>query len=87
MDTLRPFQRIASKFQISEESAKYFLGRVQKSFKKEKPPHLLILDFIEDQGIEHIPEPYDVAELMYERGIWIHALNSPPPSLVDGGEV
>lgn len=87
MDTLRPFQRIASKFQISEESAKYFLGRVQKSFKKEKPPHLLILDFIEDQGIDYIPEPYDIAELMYEKGIWIHDLNSPPPIFVDDGEV
>jgi hypothetical protein len=83
MDTLRPFQRIASKFQISEESAKYFLGRVQKSFKKEKPPHLLILEFIEDQGIDHIPDPYDVAALMYESSIWSHALNSPPAILVD----
>jgi len=87
MDTLRPFQKIASKFQISEESAKYFLGRVQKSFKKEKPPHLLILDFIEEQGINQIPEPYDIAAQMYESGVWIHALNSPPPVLVDDGEV
>ena len=87
MDTLRPFQKIASKFQISEESAKYFLGRVQKSFKKEKPPHLLILEFIEDQGIDYIPEPYDIAVLMHQRGIWIHALNSPPPILVDDEEV
>lgn len=83
MDTLKPFQRIASKFQISEESAKYFLGRVQKSFKKEKPTHLLILEFIEDQGIDHMPDPYDVAALMYESGIWVYALNSPPAILVD----
>ena len=87
MDTLRPYQKIASKFQISEESAKYFLGRVQKSFKKVRPPHLLILDFIEDQGIDYLPEPYDVAALMYESGIWVHNLNSPPPLLVDGEEV
>ena len=87
MDTLRPFQRIASKFQISEESAKYFLGRVQKSFKKAKPPHMLILDFIEEQGIDSIPEPYNIAALMHERGIWIHALNSPPAVLVDDEEV
>jgi len=83
MDTLRPFQKIASKFQISEESAKYFLGRVQKSFKKEKPPHMLILDFIEEQGIDYQPEPYDIASMMHENGLWVHALNSPPPLLVD----
>lgn len=87
MNTLRPFQKIASKFQISEESAKYFLGRVQKSFKKDKPPHLLILDFIEAQEIDYIPEPYDIAALMNETGIWVYPLNSPPPILVDGEEV
>ncbi|MDX1378022.1 MAG: hypothetical protein R3307_04165 [Anaerolineales bacterium] len=87
MDTLRPFQKIASKFQISEESAKYFLGRVQKSFKKEKPPHLLILEFLEDQEIDLMPDPYDVAALMHESGIWVHTLNSPPAVLVDDEEV
>jgi hypothetical protein len=87
MDTLKPYQRIASRFQISQESAKYFLGRVQKSFKKDKPPHGLILEFIEAQGIEHQPEPYDIAALMNESGIWDRALNSPPPVLVDDEEV
>lgn len=87
MSTLRPFQKIASKFQISEESAKYFLGRVQKSFKKDKPPHMLILDFIEAQEIDYIPEPYDIAALMNETGIWVYPLNSPPPILVDDEEV
>ena len=87
MNTLRPYQLIASKFQISEESAKYFLGRVQKSFKKERPPHALILEFIEAQDIEFQPEPYDIAAMMNETGIWIHALNSPPPILVDDEEV
>jgi len=87
MDTLRPYQIIASKFQISEESAKYFLGRVQKSFKKDKPPHLLILDFIEAQEIDYVPEPYDIAALMNETGIWVYPLNSPPPILVDDEEV
>ena len=67
MNTLKPYQLIASKFQISEESAKYFLGRVQKSFRKEKPPHALILEFIEAQEIELQPEPYDIAALMNER--------------------
>ena len=87
MDTLRPFQKIASKFQVSEESAKYFLGRVQKSFKKDKPPHALILDFIEAQEIDNIPEPYDIAAMMNETGIWVYALKSPPAILVDDEEV
>ena len=87
MDTLRPFQKIASKFQVSEESAKYFLGRVQKSFKKDKPPHALILDFIEAQEIDNIPEPYDIAAMMNETGIWDYALKSPPAILVDDEEV
>jgi len=87
MDTLRPFQKIASKFQVSEESAKYFLGRVQKSFKKDKPPHALILDFIEAQEIDNIPEPYDIAAMMNETGIWDYALKSPPAILVDDEDV
>jgi len=83
MDTLRPYQRIASKFQISQESAKYFLGRVQRCFKKEKPPHTLILEFIESQDIDYQPEPYEIASLMHEVGFWVHALNAPPPLLLD----
>lgn len=67
---------------ISEESAKYFLGRVQKSFKKEKPPHALILDFIETNQIDTMPNPYDVALLMHENGVWTPKLNSPPAMLV-----
>lgn len=77
---------IASRYQISEESAKYFLGRVQKSFKKERPPHALILEFIEAQGIESQPEPYDVAFLMREGGVWPHELNSAPPIYVADDE-
>jgi len=87
MNTLKPYQLIASKFQISEESAKYFLGRVQKSFKKEKPPHALILEFIDAQEIELQPAPYDIAALMNETGVWVHALHSPPPVLVDDKDV
>jgi len=86
MDTLNPYQKIASKFQISQESAKYFLGRVQKSFKKEKPPHALILEFMDGQGFDALPDPYDVALLMYESGLWDGALNSPPAILVDDEE-
>ena len=83
MTPLKPYQKIASRFQISQESAKYFLGRVQKSFKKEKPPHMLILEFIETQMIESMPEPYDIASMMHESGVWAHKLNSPPALLVD----
>ena len=86
MDTLKPYQMIASKFQISQESAKYFLGRVQKSFKKEKPPHALILEFMEKHEFTSLPEPYDIASLMHENGTWKHALNSPPAILVDDDE-
>jgi hypothetical protein len=70
MNPLKPYQLIASRYQISQESAKYFLGRVQKSFKRERPPHALILEFIEAKGIDTQPEPYDVAFLMHESGIW-----------------
>ena len=83
MDKLKPYQKIASKYQISEESAKYFLGRVQKSFKVGKPPHGLILEFMEAQAFEYLPTPYDVAVLMSESGVWEGDLKSPPPILVD----
>jgi hypothetical protein len=86
MNTLKPYQIIASKYQISQESAKYFLGRVQKSFKKEKPPHALILEFIEAQGFDSQPDAYDVAYLMHESGIWPHELNSAPAVFADEGE-
>lgn len=86
MSALKPYQVIASKYQISQESAKYFLGRVQKSFKKEKPPHALILEFIEAQGFDSQPEAYDVAYLMYESGVWLHELTSAPAIFVDGEE-
>jgi len=86
MEKIKPFEKIASQFQISHESAKYFLGRVQKSFKKEKPPHALILEFMEAQGVEFLPQPYDIALLMNECGIWVHALNAPPPILVGDEE-
>lgn len=83
MSPLKPYQIIASKFQISQESAKYFLGRVQKSFKKEKPPHALILEFIESNGFDSLPDPFDVALLMHEGGIWAHELGSAPAIFVD----
>ena len=86
MDTLKPFEKIASQFRISQETAKYFLNHVQKSFKKERPPHQLILDFINTLRIELLPQPYEIARLMKENGVWDYALGSPPPVIVDDEE-
>ena len=83
MDKIKPFEKIAAQFQISQESAKYFLGRVQKSFKTERPPHKLILEFIEAQKLELLPAPYEIAVMMNENGIWAYALGTAPPIIVD----
>ena len=83
MDKIKPFEVISSKFQISRESAKYFLGRVQKSFKTEKPTHQLILDFMNGQKFDELPMPYQIAKAMNEKGVWAYPLNSEPPELVD----
>ena len=83
MDKIKPFEKIASRFQVSRESAKYFLGRVQKSFKTERPSHQLILEFMEAQNMEFLPAPYEIAVMMNERGVWSHALNAAPASTVD----
>ncbi len=83
MQKLKPFEKIATQFQISRESAKYFLGRVQKSFKTEKPPHALILEFIEAQEFEALLTPYEIAAMMNESGVWDYALKSAPPAIMD----
>jgi len=85
MDKLKPYQKIASRFQISQESAKYFLNHVQKSFKTERPPHKLILEFIESQNLEFLLTPYEVATMMNESGVWAYALGTAPP-VIDSGE-
>lgn len=87
METLKPFEKIALQFQISHESAKFFLGRVQKSFKKEKPPHKLIVDFIETQEMEFLLTPYEIAVMLNENGTWPYALNTAPPIIVDDEDV
>jgi len=83
MDKIKPFEKIASQFQISQESAKYFLGRVQKSFKTEKPSHQLIMEFIDTQGFEFLLTPYELAAMMKESGAWPHDLVTEPPAIVD----
>ncbi|MBL8090807.1 MAG: hypothetical protein JNJ43_10790 [Anaerolineales bacterium] len=80
---IKPYEQIAKLFQISNESAKYLLNHVQKSFKSEKPNHALILEFIESQSYEFVPTPYDVASAMKENGIWSYELSSPPPKVED----
>ncbi len=87
MDKIKPFEVISSRFQISKESAKYFLGRVQKSFKTEKPPHHLIIDFRGGQEFESLPKPYQVAKLMNEGGVWVYPLNAEPPEPIDEWDV
>jgi hypothetical protein len=83
MNDIKPFEKISARFQISAESAKYFLGRVQKSFKTEKPPHKLIIEFIDTQNFEFLLTPYEIAALMKENGVWVHPLISEPPAILD----
>jgi hypothetical protein len=83
MDKTKPADIIAARFQISRESAKYFLIRVQKSFKTEKPPHQLILSFMEEQGFQFLPKPHHVATLMNKAGLWAYPLHAEPPGPVD----
>lgn len=80
MNKAKPFEILSVRFGISRESAKYFLIRVQKSFKTEKPPHQLILKFIEEKNFESLPKPHYVATLMNEAGLWMHPLHAEPPS-------
>ena len=83
MDTSKPFEIIAARFQISNESAKYFLGRVQKSFKTEKPPHQLIVEFMSGETFESLPKPHQVARMMNGNGVWAHPMNPEPPEPMD----
>ena len=83
MEKIKPYEVIATKFQVSKETAKYFLNHVQKSFKVERPPHKLILEFIESQRLEFLLTPYETAALMYEKGVWVFNLETAPPVIED----
>lgn len=83
MDKPKPSDIIAARYQISRESAKCFLIRVQKSFQTEKPPHQLILNFMEEQAFESLPKPHHIATLMNEAGLWVSPLRAAPPASVD----
>jgi hypothetical protein len=74
----KAYEEIARLFNISNESAKYFLNHVQKSFKLERPPHKLILEFAQGRNYGVKPAPYDVAAAMKESGVWDFAITSPP---------
>ena len=86
MARTKPFEIIATRFGISGESAKYFLGRVQKSFKNEKPPQGLILEFMQAKKFKALPEPGHVANLMREGGVWAYPTYAEPPAAVDEGD-
>ena len=83
MDKTKPSDVITARYQISRESAKYFLIRVQKSFKTERPPHQLILNFMEEKQFQSLPKPHHVATLMNEAGLWAHPLHPEPPGPAD----
>lgn len=87
MNKAKPFEILAVRFGISRESAKYFLTRVQKSFKGEKPPHQLILKFMEEKDFESLPKPHHVAALMYEAGLWVYPLQAEPIHPVDERDI
>lgn len=87
MDKSKPFEIIAARFQISNESAKYFLLKVQKSFKTGKPPHQMIVEFMSAQTFDKLPKPHEVARLLYENGVWTHDLNPEPPGPVDEEDI
>jgi hypothetical protein len=83
MDKIKPTEKISLRFQISHESAKYFLGRVQKSFKTKKTSHKLIVEFIDTQDFESLPTPHQLATMMNESGVWVFPLSSKPPAPID----
>jgi hypothetical protein len=87
MNRSKPFEILAVRFQTSRESAKYFLIRVQKSFKTEKPPHQLIVDFMDKQNFEFLPRPHRVATMMNESGVWAHPLHAEPPGSADEEDI
>lgn len=85
-DQIKAFEQVARMFNISNESAKYFLNQIQKSFKTERPPHRLILEFLLKENYPFKPVPYDVASGMKDRRVWEYDLNPPPPVVQNENE-
>jgi hypothetical protein len=78
MSKTKPSEAIAARFKISGESAKYFLGQVQKTFKTERPSQQLIVEFMAGLEFERLPTPHQLATLMYAGGVWVHPLHAAP---------
>lgn len=88
METVKPIEKIAEQFELSKESAKYYLGQVQKAFKVEKPPYKLIVEFIDAQELNSLPVAAKLALMMKENSVWLHELtNEPQPDPVEGEEL
>jgi hypothetical protein len=87
MDKPKPSEAIAARFEISAESARYFLGRVQKSFKGAKPPQQLIVDFMKSRKFKSLPGAYELARMLRESGQWEQALQAEPPVLMDEPDI
>jgi hypothetical protein len=60
---------------------------VPKSFKTEKPPHQLIIEFMDGQTFDALPNPYQVAKMMSEGGVWAYPLHVEPPEPIDEWDV
>lgn len=88
METVKPIEKIAEQFELSKESAKYYLGQVQKAFKVEKPPYKLIVEFIDAQELNSLPVAAKLALMLKENSVWVHELtNEPQPDPVEGEEL
>jgi hypothetical protein len=88
MEIIKPVEKLSAQFELSKESAKYYLGHVQKAFKTEKPPHKLIVDFIDAQELDVLPLAAKLALMMKENGVWVYELTHElPPDSVESEEI
>lgn len=87
MDKIKPFEVISSQFKVSRETAKHFLGRVQKSFKKNKPPQQMIIDFMNGKRFAVLPKPYHVAKMMFDAGLWVYPMYAEPVDPADDDDI
>lgn len=85
MEQVKPIEKVAEQYELSKESAKYYLGQVQKAFKVDKPPHKLIVEFIDAQEFKSLPLAAKLALMLKESGVWVFELtNEPQPDAVEG---
>jgi hypothetical protein len=85
MVPIKPIDKIAMRFNLSTESAKYYLGRIQRAFKVEKPSHKVIMDFIEMLDIKRLPKAQSLAILLNESGSWPYELATKPVPDAEAG--